>query len=43
MSDLNPDEIPVWLAIPAGLVLWGTWIAICVGEAREKLRRMGRQ
>ncbi|MFS0715235.1 hypothetical protein ABC195_15270 [Microbacterium sp. 2P01SA-2] len=43
MNGINPDEIPLWFAIPAGLVLWGTWIAICVAEARERLRRMSQQ
>lgn len=42
MNGINPDELPAWLWIPAAVVLWGTWIAIKVGEARERLRRTQR-
>lgn len=37
---INPDEIPWYWGIPAIVICWGTWAAIRVAEAREKMRRM---
>ncbi|RKE60435.1 hypothetical protein [Microbacterium sp. AG238] len=36
---IYPDEIPVWLAIPSLVVTWGTWISICVLDARARRRQ----
>ena len=37
---INPDELPLWLWLPSAIVLWGTWIAIKVAEARARVDRI---
>lgn len=39
MSELYPDELPLWFAVPAGIVLWAAWISICLRDARASRRQ----
>jgi hypothetical protein len=33
----NPDVIPLWLAVPAGLFIYGTWLYFAVRDHRERM------
>lgn len=37
---IYPDELPAWLWIPATILLWSTWIGICVADARARVARI---
>lgn|GEM_PF-7063957 len=35
---INPDEMPVWLAVPAIFLTWSTW-AVCIARDIRRARR----
>jgi len=37
---MNPDEIPLHIAIPLIVILWATVIGLWIADGRERVRRM---
>lgn len=34
------DEMPAWFWVPSSALLWATWIALKIADARERLARL---